>query len=396
MKKNLLALLLLLSAFFSTGCLQEHIVVTVATVNGKIVVPAGKVPLGVKITVAGDKDKFAYVNEKGEYKLEFRKAGRYLLIARGRDFDVNYVWVETLMEQSVKADDIVLAEKIVGESLWIATIVDFPNAQNFYIKSHDPVWASDTLVMYDDATNGDRYAKDGIFSLRLSNLITGFQLYSVVWYGPGIDDDDKEKIGTKEEKDPHRESERNGKSEIYIAEPTMKMARGRVTSALLGVNYNEVTLASKGGARKMFLNSDGTYSFPMEGSSREYLVFRSSTFHIRPIPVDLTTTPIYDVPDTTLLAKAGGEAKFILIRSDFQNVATSPMLVADFTNWQPQALYDDGTHGDDLANDGVYTVLKTGVSPGYHKYAFNITPGNQVRDPYQESGDSQYSILLVK
>jgi len=40
--------------------------------------------------------------------------------------------------------------------------------------------------------------------------------------------------------------------------------------------------------------------------------------------------------------------------------------------------------------------MKTGVAPGYHKYAFNVTTTAQVRDPYEESGDSQYSILLVK
>ncbi|MEW6712886.1 MAG: choice-of-anchor X domain-containing protein, partial [Candidatus Riflebacteria bacterium] len=75
---------------------------------------------------------------------------------------------------------------------------------------------------------------------------------------------------------------------------------------------------------------------------------------------------------------------------------TNPVVVADFTNWQPQQMYDDATNGDEVAGDGVYTRLFTGIAPGYHKYAFNITDTSQVKDPYQESGDSEYSIILVK
>lgn len=403
MKRGLL-IFALFTAFITTGCIQEELVIPVATVTGKVIVPAAKDPLGIHITVAGDTARSAYVNEKGEFTLTFRKAGRYLLVARGRDFDVNYVWIDALLEQTVKASDIVLSEKIVGEALWIATIVDFPKAEKFRVKSLDPTWGpttapslgTDTALMYDDGTHGDKFAKDGIYSLRLANLITGTQLYSIVWTGKGIDEEDPEKVGDKEEKDPHRENERTSKSEIIIRSPDMRVARGKVVSALVGVNYSEVTLGTKAGSRKISLNSDGTYSIAMEGSQKEYLVFRSPNFHIRAIPVDLTTIPIYDVPDVTLLAKPSGEAKFVLIKSDFQDVATSPTVVADFTNWQPQALYDDASHGDEVAGDGVYTVLKTGVAPGYHKYAFNITSTNQVRDPYQESGDSQYSILQVK
>ena len=175
----------------------------------------------------------------------------------------------------------------------------------------------------------------------------------------------------------------------------MRIARGQVTSSLTGVNYAEVVLATKAGSRRINVDSDGKYSMPMEGNGKEYLVFRSITFHIRAIPVDLSTIPIFDVPTTTLSAKAAGEVKFMLIKKDFQDV-TNPTVVTDYGNWQPQPLYDDGTHGDEAAGDGVYTLLQTGVAPGYHKYAFNITTTNQVRDPYQESGDSQYSIVLVK
>lgn len=371
----------------------------VATVKGKVVVPAGQNPLGIHVTVAGNSSVSSYVNEKGEYKLEFTKSGRYLLVARGANFDVDFIWVDAVVEETATVSDISLSEKITGEAKWIATTVDFPGATNFKIKSLDPKWATDTVAMADDGSGGDKYAGDGIYTLRLRNLPTGSQLYTIRYTGKAdedSEDEDKDEIKERDaEKDPHQENERTGKSEIIIPEPAMKVARGYVSSSLTGVNYSEVILGTKMGARKMNVNSDGYFSIPMEGNGREYLAFRSPSFHIKVIPVDLSTTPIYEVPTVTLSVKAAGEATFMLIKSDFQTV-TNPTVVADFTNWQPQALYDDGTHGDATSGDGVYTLVKTGVAPGYHKYAFNITTTSQVRDPYEESGDSQYSILLVK
>lgn len=387
MKKITLLFLLALIAISTSGCIQEALVIPVATVTGKIVVPAGKIPTGIKVTVAGESTN-SYVNEKGEYALEFRKSGRFLLVARGRDFDVNYGWVDAEIEKTVKAPDISLDEKIVGEGLWIATIVDFPTATKFSLTSVDPLWNPVTMQMFDDGTHGDKLANDGIFTLRLTNLKTGSQQYSIAY----TKEDGSETTG---QKDPHREGERNGISELIIPESTVKLARGRITSDLTGINYSEVKLATKKGSRTIFCDSDGAYNMPMEGNGREYLVFRSANLHIRAIPVDLTTVTVYDVPTATLSSKKGGEVKLIFVKSDFNDV-DNPVVVADFTNWQPQQMYDDATNGDEVAGDGVYTRLFTGVSPGYHKYAFNISENSQVKDPYQESGDSSYSIILVK
>lgn len=387
MKKTVMAVVLMLMAFATTGCVQESMVIPVATVTGKVVVPPGKVPTGTKITVAGESGTSAWVNDKGQYSLEFRKTGRFLLIARGRDFDVNYAWVDAVTEQTVSAPDISLNEKIVGEAQWIATLVDFPEATEFKVGSIDPAWTQLTEKMYDDGTHGDKLANDGIFTLRLTNLRTGSQQYVIKY----IHTDGSE----KSEKDPHRENERNFNSEIYIPESTVKLARGYVTSDLTGVNYSEVKLATKKGSRSMNLDSDGGYSFAMEGNGREYLVFRSASFNIRAIPVDLSTVTLLEVPTVTLSAKRGGEIKMILVKSDFSEV-TNPSVVGDFTNWQPQQMYDDATNGDEVAGDGVYTRVFTGIAPGYYKYAFNITATNQVKDPYQESGDSTYSIIQVK
>ncbi|MFZ2955636.1 MAG: choice-of-anchor X domain-containing protein [Candidatus Ozemobacteraceae bacterium] len=385
-KKLLLLVVILVSAFGSTGCIQEALVKPVGTVTGKVVVPPAKDPLGICITVAGDSSISTYVGDTGSYKLEFSKSGRYLLIAHSGNFDCDFVWVDVAVEQTTAAADIVISEKIVGEAKWLATIVDFPDAQGFQVKSLSPTWATATVKMYDDGTHGDKYANDGIYSLRLANLPTGSQQYSLIWTG---------KDGDKEEMDPHRENTLAGKSMITIREPAVKLARGKVTTTLTGANLAETVLATKAGTRKIFLNADGTYDMPMEGNGREYLVFRNPAFDIRPIPVNLTTVALYEVPDTALSGKLPNTAKFILIKSDFPDVG-NPTMVADFNSWQPQAMYDDGTHGDDASGDGAYTLVVNNVAPGYHKYAFNVNATSQVRDPYEESGDSQYSILLVK
>lgn len=393
MKKLILTLTLISIALMSTGCIQEALVVPVATITGKIVVPGGKVPTGVRVTIAdtGSDPISTYVNETGDFTLEVTKSGRYLLFARGKDFDINYQWVDAELEKTVTAPPIVLDEKIVGEAVWMASVLDYDHdAVNDFrgiaLKPEEPTWATETYPMYDDGTHGDKLANDGIYALRMTNLTTGSQLYSFV---STIADK------TFTDDDVHAESNRAGKSEISIPESSVKLARGKVTSDLVGVNYSEVKLATKKGSRAIYLDSDGAYNMSMEGNGKEYLVFRSTSFNIKTVPVDLTNVPVYDVPVTTLSAKKSGEVKLILVKTDFLEV-TNPVVVADFTSWQPQQMYDDGTNGDDVAGDGVYTRLFTGVSAGYHKYAFNITDTNQVRDPYQESGDSQYSIILVK
>lgn len=387
MKKALMAVLITCIAVFSSGCVQESLVIPVAIIKGKVIVPPGQISRGVKITVAGTTTS-TYTDDRGEYTLEMRKTGRYLLVARGRSFDVGYTWTDAATEQTTNAPNISLSTKIVGEALWLASIVDFPDAQSFNLKSIDPVWSPDIVKMYDDGSHGDLLANDGIYMLRLNNLTTGSQQY-VFEYAKA---DGKTEIKT----DPHQEYTRNGNSEIYILESTVKLARGYVTSDFDSINYSEVKLATKKGSRSMYLDSDGGYSFAMEGNGREYLVFRSINLHIRAIPIDLSTVTLYEVPTTTLSAKRSGELKVILVASDFTDVS-NPTVVGSFKGWSnPQQLYDDGTNGDEVAGDGVYTRLFTGIAPGSYQYAFNINSENQVKDPYQESEDATYSIIGVK
>lgn len=389
MKKKVFALFLALAALTTTGCssIQEKLCQPVATISGKVVVPAGQVPTGIKITVAGQSDYSAYVNSYGYYNLEIKESGRYLLMARGESFDPAYAWVDAKVEETVKPENINMAQKITGEALWIASLIDFPDAKSISVKAISPTWTQNTVAMNDDGLNGDILANDGIYSLRMQNITSGYQQYSFVW----TDSDGK----SHTEKDPHAESLYNKNSTIYIPEAPVKQAKGKVTSDLNGVNYSEVTLATKKGSRTTKLNSDGSYTFAMEGSGREYMVFRSENFNIKVIPVDLSSINVLEVPDTTLASKQSGELKVMLVASDFAK-CENPTVVGDFTNWQPMQLYDDGTYGDDTAGDGVYTRTFTGVAAGYHKYAFNITENNQVKDPYQESGDTSYSIIKVK
>lgn len=389
MKKIVLALFLVLAVVTFSGCnsIQESIAQPVATISGKVVVPAGQVPTGIKITVAGNSDYSAYVNSYGYYTLTLKESGRFLLMARGECFDPAFVWVDARVEETVKPANINMSQKITGEALWIASLIDFPDARSISVKAISPTWSQGNVAMHDDGTTGDLIANDGIYALRMTNITSGYQQYSFVYKNS----DEKDVTAS----DPHAESVYNRNSTIYIPESTVKQVKGRVTSDLTGVNYSEVTLATKKGSRSSRLNSDGSYTFKMEGSGREYLVFRSSNFNIKIVPVDLSSVNNLELSDITLASKKSGELKVMLVASDFQTVE-NPTVVGDFTNWQPVQLYDDGTYGDDTAGDGVYTRTFTGIAAGYHQYAFNITSTNQVKDPYQESGDSSYSIIQVK
>jgi len=63
-------------------------------------------------------------------------------------------------------------------------------------------------------------------------------------------------------------------------------------------------------------------------------------------------------------------------------------------------LYDDGTHGDQVAGDGIWTLVKK-VEPGRYQYKFVIDKNSWVTDPNAlEATDDGYgsknSVLVVK
>ncbi|MGB9724382.1 MAG: lamin tail domain-containing protein, partial [Chloroflexia bacterium] len=54
----------------------------------------------------------------------------------------------------------------------------------------------------------------------------------------------------------------------------------------------------------------------------------------------------------------------------------------DFNGWGTDLMYDDGTHGDDVAGDGIYTVVITITTGG--RYEFKVDDGNWT-DPHPPS-----------
>lgn len=63
-------------------------------------------------------------------------------------------------------------------------------------------------------------------------------------------------------------------------------------------------------------------------------------------------------------------------------------------------LYDDGTHGDKVANDGIWSLVKD-IEPGRYQYKFVIDRNSWFTDPNAlETADDGYggknSIIVVK
>jgi hypothetical protein len=384
-KKITLMILALVAVVLNTGCIQEKTVIPVSVITGKIVVPEGKVATGVKVRVAGE-GTYAFANEKGVYEIEMRKEGRFLLMARGVDFDINYVWVDTELEKTVSAPDIKLNSKIVGEAIWMANLIDYPDAKEFSVKSINPVWGTQVEKMYDDGTHGDSLSGDGIYTLRKNNLVSGYQQYKIV-------------AGGKESNDPNSEQTLNGNSTLYIPESALKTVTGYITSAASTNVYASVKVATNKGARSAFLNSAGQYNFAVQGNGTEYLVFRSHNFDVKAIPIDLSKVTTLDNGPTQIEAKVAKRVKMICIKSEFSDAVGSPVVMGDFNNWRQDQMFDDGTYGDEVANDGIYTrvydnVTYTGSST--LKYHFCVNGTDTVRDPYEEGNDGTYSTVTMQ
>jgi len=63
-------------------------------------------------------------------------------------------------------------------------------------------------------------------------------------------------------------------------------------------------------------------------------------------------------------------------------------------------MYDDGTHGDEISGDGIWTLIKS-LAPGRYEYKYVIDRNTWVTDPNAvESTDDGYggknSIIIVK
>lgn len=388
MKKIIFLFMLMTIAVFNTGCIQEKSFVPVSIITGTIKVPSGKIATGVKIRVAGE-GVSAYANEKGSYSIEMKKEGHFLLMAYGVDFDVNFTWVDAKLENSVTAPNISLNSKVVGEAVWMANTVDYPNASGFKVKAISPTWQSDEQ-MYDDGTHGDIVAGDGIYTLRKNNLISGLQQYKIVSVENGSD---------KANNDPNAEQYYSGNSTIYIAESSVKTVSGYVIASASTDVYSTVKVASNKGSRSVYANSSGQFTFDVQGSGDEYLVFRSPSFDIHAQKVDLSHSSTMNVGEVNIAPKLARRVKMICIRSEFSDASGEPFVMGDFNNWRQDQMFDDGTYGDEVPGDGIYTRVYEDVSyTGSEtlKYQFCLNGVSKVRDPYEESHDGDYSTITMK
>jgi 1,4-alpha-glucan branching enzyme len=65
-----------------------------------------------------------------------------------------------------------------------------------------------------------------------------------------------------------------------------------------------------------------------------------------------------------------------------------------------ELMYDDGTHGDKVAGDGIWSLVKS-LEPGRYQYKFVIDRNTWVKDPncFETTDDGfggQNSVLIVK
>lgn len=398
MKKIGLYLMVFATALLSYGCLgqpiQSYLIEPRAFVKGKVAVPPGKDPLGVKVQVAGkdasvkyfENPYFTYADENGNFSLELRNGGRYLLFARGRDFNINYGWVDAILEQSVTATDITLTEKVMGEALFMASLVDLEEVDTPTVCIKAPETATGTFPMYDDGTHGDRVPGDKVWTCLLNGLTSGRIEYKLKNKG-------------KEITDTYQEMTLNENSVINVKPSQVRQVQGDIlllnsSGSERLANFQGLSVSCNRGTRSATVNSDGTFQLPISGPGKVPLVFKGSAFEKKAILVDVSSEGNVVVPTVVLQEKKTGEARFIVTTADFPGM-TTPKILGDFSSYAPVALYDDGTHGDEVAGDGVFTLLSRNLTSGILTY--QIMPFDlAMRDPYEEGSADVSSTVLVR
>ena len=114
-----------------------------------------------------------------------------------------------------------------------------------------------------------------------------------------------------------------------------------------------------------------------------------------------------EVPPEIKALKKGNE-KFVIFEL-YAPSARYVTLAGDFNAWGGTAngvydpnidrMYDDGTHGDRVKGDGIWTIIKP-LSPGVYQYKYVIDGVNWILDPSNpekiQNGPYINSILRVK
>jgi 1,4-alpha-glucan branching enzyme len=100
--------------------------------------------------------------------------------------------------------------------------------------------------------------------------------------------------------------------------------------------------------------------------------------------------PPHPVPGGILFQYEAPSARIVTLAGDFPDILWDP---------QRQPMYDDGTHGDKVAGDGIWSLVKP-LTPGRYQYKYVIDRNSWVADPNNfEVTDDGYggknSVLIV-
>jgi len=101
-------------------------------------------------------------------------------------------------------------------------------------------------------------------------------------------------------------------------------------------------------------------------------------------------SPPHPVPGGILFQYEAPAARIVTLAGDFPDILWDS---------QRQPMYDDGTHGDKVAGDGIWSLVKS-LTPGRYQYKFVVDRNSWVADPNNfEVTDDGYggknSVLVV-
>jgi 1,4-alpha-glucan branching enzyme len=111
--------------------------------------------------------------------------------------------------------------------------------------------------------------------------------------------------------------------------------------------------------------------------------------------------PPHQVPGGVVFQHDAASARQVNLAGDFpDNLWVGTASSSGRFDDQVDQMHDDGTHGDEVAGDGIWTLIKV-LAPGRYEYKYVIDRNTWVTDPNAvESSDDGYggknSIIIVK
>ena len=237
MKKLLVLTLLLIGSIVSSGCSvqQASLASPVSVVEVTYEQPDGDTPVGIRTTIAGTGERvtvndYDFADETGRTSIVTSKLQNTLIVARSSRHDVAYGVVDILEEgETYSVESLtgtsgttainppVLTKKTEGEVLIVFVSQDWPfgAVTDVKIVGDETHFQPDDLMhqLYDDGTNGDFFANDGVWSLRITP--------GGIDYGYGfVINDHKDSIY----RDPHEEHSR-----IYVDKQGFQIHRSVIS-----------------------------------------------------------------------------------------------------------------------------------------------------------------------